>query len=45
MSTLKKIAGVAGAVLVVGFVSLIIYGLVTGCPDVAVYVYCPADLR
>lgn len=27
------------------FTAFVVYGLTTSCPDVAIYVYCPENLR
>ena len=40
MSTFDKVVNTIGATIVAGFITMIIYGLLTDCPDTAIYVYC-----
>lgn len=40
MPTFNKVVNTIGATVVSGLVILIIYGLLTDCPNTATYVYC-----
>ena len=37
-----KIGEVCAAIAILMFIAFVIYGLKTGCPGVAIYVYCGA---
>lgn len=42
VSTTSKVITTIATAIVIGFVSLVIYGWITDCPNTATYVYCGA---